>query len=228
MRSCDTCDLLHVQSGPQDAEMIAATPPTDHELMPVSSSLNPSLPIGARSTVVVIGLGNPDPGLANTPHNVGYRAVDLLAQRLAINWSSEGDLAMVARGELLGLPICLVKILKPMNEIGPALLRLARDFTFDVHQCILVHDDLDLPIGTVRARMRGSDGGHRGVRSILQAFQDDKFRRVKIGVGQPNVGELAIDRVLQPIEPQQLAAADAANRMAADRVVELIRQQASS
>lgn len=228
MQSCETCDLLHVPSGAQAAEVIAATPPTDHELMPVGSGLNPSLPIGARSTVFVIGLGNPAPGLANTPHNVGYRAVDLLAQRLAVNWSSEGDLAMVARGELLGLPICLVKILKPMNEIGPALLRLARDFAFEVHQCILVHDDLDLPVGAVRARMRGSDGGHRGVRSILQAFQDDKFRRVKIGVGQPNVGELAIDRVLRPFEPQQHAAADAANRMAADRVVKLIRQQTSS
>jgi aminoacyl-tRNA hydrolase len=146
-----------------------------------------------------------------------------LAQRLAINWVAEGDFAMVARGELYGLPICLIKPLNPMNEIGPALLQTAKHFSFDVHLCILVHDDLDLPIGAVRVRMRGGDGGHRGVRSILQTFQDDKFRRVKIGVGQPKEDQSAIDYVLEPFSPEQRAAVDAANCTAADRIVELMR-----
>lgn len=220
MQSCDTCDLLHVPSGPQAAEEAATTPPLDAESIPLNTSSS-----GAdRSTTFVIGLGNPDAGLVDTPHNVGYRAVEVLAQRLAMNWVSESDFAMMARGELYGSAICLIKPMKPMNEIGPELLRLARDFTFDVHHCILVHDDLDLPIGAVRTRMRGGDGGHRGVRSILQAFQNDKFRRVKIGVGQPKEDESPIDYVLKPFAPEQRAATDAANRTAADRLVELMRQ----
>ena len=222
--SCDTCDLLRVPSGPQAAEEAATTPPLDAESMPLNTSSSGA----SRSTAFVIGLGNPGAGHADTPHNVGYRAVDLLAQRLAQDWVAEGDLAMVVRGELQGLPICLIKLLTPMNYIGPALLKLARAFDFDVRQCILVHDDLALPIGAVRARMRGSDGGHLGVRSILQAFQDEKFRRVKIGVGQPKAEQPVIDYVLAPFPPEQRAAVDAANRMAADRVVELIRQQTSS
>jgi UDP-N-acetylmuramoyl-tripeptide--D-alanyl-D-alanine ligase len=219
MQSCDTCDLLQVPSGPQAAAELGTSPPAELELRPVDSGS----PNGIRSTVVV-GLGNPHDGLVDTPHNVGYRAIEVLAQRLALNWVGEGDLAMVARGELHGLPICLIKPLNPMNEIGPALLQIAKQFSFDVHQCILVHDDLDLPIGAVRARMRGGDGGHRGVRSILQAFQDDKFRRVKIGVGQPKEDQSAIDYVLEPFSPEQRAAVNAAIRTAADRVVELMRQ----
>lgn len=220
MQSCDTCDLLHVPSGPNAAEEIATSLPIDAESIPVvanSSATN-------SSTVVVIGLGNPEAGRVDTPHNVGYEAVDILAKRMGQDWVTEGDLAKVVRGELQGVPVLLVKPLIPMNDIGPVLLRLARNFAVDAHQCILVHDDLALPIGAVRARIRGSDGGHRGVRSILQAFQDDKFRRVKIGVGQPREGQSVIDYVLTPFPAGQQAAVAAANQTAADRIVELIRQ----
>ena len=220
LQSCDTCDLLHVPSGPQAADEDAKTSLVDDQILPVVTSSSGI----DRSTVVVIGLGNPEAGRVDTPHNVGYRAVDILAQRMARDWVAEGDLAMVVRGELHGLRICLVKPLAPMNDIGPALLRLAGDFSFDVCQCILVHDELALPIGAVRARIRGSDGGHRGVRSILQAFQDDKFRRVKIGVGQPREGQSVIDYVLTSFPAEQQAAVAVANRTAADRVVELMRQ----
>ena len=220
LQSCDTCDLLHVPSGPQAAGEAATTPLVDAQILPVVTSSSGT----DRSTVVVIGLGNPEAGRVDTPHNVGYRAVDILAQRLAKDWVADGDLAMVVRGELQGVPIVLIKPLTPMNDIGPALVKLARDFSFDVRQCILVHDDLALPIGAVRARVRGSDGGHRGVRSILQAFLDDKFRRVKIGVGQPREGQSVIDYVLTPFPAEQHAAVADANRTAADRIVELMRQ----
>jgi len=218
-QSCDTCDLLHVASGPNATEAVATGLPIDVESIPVVTHST-----GAeRSPVVVIGLGNPEAGRVDTPHNVGYEAVAILAQRLAQDWVTEGDMAMVVRGALQGVPVVLIKPLTPMNDIGPALVRLARHFSFDVHQCILVHDDLALPIGVVRVRLRGSDGGHRGVRSILQAFQDDQFRRVKIGVGQPKEGQLVIDYVLTPFSADQHAAVAAANQTAADRIVELIR-----
>ncbi len=123
MQSCDTCDLLHVPSGPQATGELATIPPVDVESVPVVSNS----PGTDQSTVVVIGLGNPDASLVDTPHNVGHRAVEVLAKSLAMDFVSEGDLAMVARGALHGVPVCLVKILKPMNEIGPTLLRLARE-----------------------------------------------------------------------------------------------------
>jgi PTH1 family peptidyl-tRNA hydrolase len=181
--------------------------------------------LGTHATVV-IGLGNPDAAQQDTPHNVGYQALDLLALRMAQTWHNANGLALVARGELSGLALCLIKPLTPVNHAGPALATLAAQWAFEVAQCILVHDDMDLPLGTVRARLRGGDGGHRGVQSILQAFQDDKFRRVKVGVGQPRLGQSSADFVLSPFSASQKTGIALASHTAADRVLALMREGA--
>ena len=217
---CDTCALLQTPSGP-------AVPAASPTLALESTATTDTTRRLEAATVVVVGLGNPHQRLADTPHNVGYRTIEILAQRMGQDWLAEGDLAMVARGELHGQKICLIKPFSPMNEIGPALAALANELGFEVHQCILVHDDLDLPLGAVRARNRGSDGGHRGVRSILQAFQDDRFRRVKIGVGHAPEGQSVIDFVLTPFSEEQCAIVTTINSAAADKVIELLRQRAT-
>lgn len=219
MQSCETCELLHVASGPAPAKGTTSALGDHLDLASGVAALNVT-----HAAHVVIGLGNPAQGFINTPHNVGFHAVDVLAQRLAAPWTTDNPLALVARGEVLGVPTCLLKPLAPMNEIGPVLLQLAQDFSFSARQCVLVHDDLDLPLGTVRARLRGGDGGHRGVRSILQSFQDDKFRRVKVGVASVRPIESTVDYVLTPFAPAQRGVVDSASEVAADRVLELLRQ----
>ena len=224
LQSCETCDLLQVPSGPKAAE--------EQLIISSTASGSPGTAAAApgpdRSTIIIVGLGNPEAGRVDTPHNVGYRALDVLADRMAQQWRTDGELALVVQGQWQGVQVVLIKPLAPMNDIGPVLVRLARSRSFDVGQCILVHDDLDLPVGHVRARLRGGDGGHLGVRSILQAFQDDKFRRVKIGVGQPRQGQSVMDYVLTPFPIEQRAAVAAANQTAADRVVELLRHRSPS
>ena len=222
MQSCETCELLHIASGPALAKEMAG--PLAGPLVGDPAASESSVP---RSVIqVVIGLGNPEKNLACTPHNVGHRAVEVLAQRMAAHWVADSPLALVARGECQGLVMCLIKPLVPMNETGPALLRLFKEFSFRTHQCVLVHDDLDLPLGVVRARLRGGDGGHLGVRSILQSFQDDKFRRVKMGVAPAHPKELMADYVVTPLPSEQWAAISSASEVAADRVLELMRQPA--
>src|SRR4030095_9083856 len=92
------------------------------------------------------------------------------------------EVAHIAAGDWDGEPVRLVKLTAWMNHSGPALRTLAQRLGFDAAHCILIHDALDLARGSLRARANGSDGGHLGVRSILEAFQTDKFRRVKLGV----------------------------------------------
>ena len=92
---------------------------------------------------------------------------------------------MLARIELQGRIVYLIKPLTYMNVTGPMLSQLARRLNFAASQCVLVHDDMDLPLGALRVRMKGGDGGHRGVASIQRVFGSDAFRRVKIGVGRP-------------------------------------------
>jgi UDP-N-acetylmuramoyl-tripeptide--D-alanyl-D-alanine ligase len=167
---------------------------------------------------VVVGLGNPGPGYRDTPHNVGQRALDRIASALGASFQREPG-ARVAR---VGDGLVLLAPFAYMNVSGPHLLAIAERMGFGASDLLLVHDDLDLALGVVRARTRSGDGGHRGVRSVLQAFRTDEIRRVGIGVGRPARGQRIRDFVLAPFAPESLARVDAACAEAADRVLELL------
>lgn len=213
---CNDCEFIHVASG---ADVSRSPASDDSTVRPGPKLDTPGSPFDAT---VVVGLGNPGERQASTPHNVGYRVIDALSHRTARQWKTVGPTALVNRAEIDGRRVCLVKPQAPMNECGSALRRLAEELGFGVGDCIVVHDDLDSPIGKVRTRMRGSDGGHRGVRSIIEAFHDDKFPRVKIGVGPPSEGMRAIDYVLRPLPSERLPDIERACLAAAERVLELV------
>lgn len=213
------CRFLNVASEPGGATG-QATYVSEHT---VTSTAHYS-PVAPGSEVVVIGLGNPEAHRSDTRHNVGFRVLDALANRQTGDWVSDDEFATVCRTSHDGVSLCLVKPLAPMNDIGSAVQKTAAKLDLKVSQCILVHDDLDLPLGTVRARNRGGDGGHGGVRSILQSFQDDRFRRIKVGIGKPSNGQSIVDFVLTPFSPDQRSDADAGIDLAADRVIEIAKQ----
>jgi PTH1 family peptidyl-tRNA hydrolase len=147
----------------------------------LASIANP--PSVKRDEQVIIGLGNPEARFAGTPHNVGYEVVEQLATSWGLSWDTTPE-ALIARGSANGKPVCLVKIQTAMNLTGAGLKQLSENMAFGPEQCILVFDDLDLPLGTVKTRLNGGAGGHRGVASVLEAFQTDAIRRVKVGVGK--------------------------------------------
>ncbi len=137
----------------------------------------------ASNAQFIIGLGNPGAEFINTPHNLGYEVANSVAALLDLTWEAHPD-AQLAWGTIGEQRVCLVKVNSNINETGTGLKQLAERLGFDAGQCILLHDALDMPIGALRSRMKGGAGGHRGIASILEAFQTDEFRRVKIGAGQ--------------------------------------------
>ncbi len=173
---------------------------------------------------VLVGLGNPNPDLVGTPHNVGYEALDRIAATLSTGWEVQGD-ALVNRGRWKERDVCLIKLQTPMNLSGPALKALAEHIPFVPESCVLLHDDLDLPIGTIRTRHRGSAGGHRGVASILDVFQTDTFRRVKIGVGRADQKMNAAEYVLAPFREADREPVAKSLEAAADRALALASGQ---
>ena len=176
----------------------------------------------AQAGVILIGLGNPDQRFVGTPHSIGHEVVERIAANLGWRWEQQGD-AVIARGSYATEDVCLVKLGTAMNDSGVGARRLRESIVFDPERCILVHDDLDLAIGTVRTRLRGSAGGHRGVASILEAFQSDAFQRIKIGVrGSATIGDAAT-YVLTPFAEAVRPAMDAAVEAAAARGLELIK-----
>lgn len=212
---CDECPDRHKPSGAQPSLPL----PLGEEPTPSAASAGANK-VEPRQTMIV-GLGNPEPAYVNTPHNVGYAVVEQLAASIGLAWSATQD-AFIAQGSLDGQPMCLVKVMTPMNLTGAGLRRLVEHLAFDPSQCILVFDDLDLPLGSIRTRLGGSAGGHRGVASILEAFQTDAFRRVKVGVGQAGTKVNRAQYVLTPFAGATADAAGLAIKAAATRVRELL------
>ena len=178
-------------------------------------------PLAEPSIRAVVGLGNPGAQYRDTPHNVGQTVLDFLARSLRAEWVREEQM-MLARIELQGRTVYLIKPLTYVNVTGPMLSQLARRLNFATGQCVVVHDDMDLPLGAVRVRMKGSDGGHRGIGSIQRVFGSHAFRRVKIGVGRPGEKGRAAEHVLKAFGPTEMPVIERACTEAAERVLELL------
>ena len=170
---------------------------------------------------VVVGLGNPGSEYRDTRHNVGQRVLDLLARRLRASWRRDGS-AVVARGQWRGEPVRLIKPIAFMNESGPVVAKALRRVEAGPADLILVYDDIDLPLGTVRLRMKGSHGGHNGVRSVIEALGTQEIKRVKVGIGRPDQKDDVPDHVLTSFERDELPAVDAAVAEAAEKVLALL------
>ena len=173
----------------------------------------------------VVGLGNPGSEYRGTRHNVGHRVVDDLAKTLRKRWSRQGS-SQVAKGQWRGETLYLLKPSAYMNVTGPTVARLCRQLNLDPADLILVYDDIDLPLGKVRVRMKGSHGGHNGVRSLIETLGTAELRRVKVGIGHPGDTEEVVDHVLSPFLPDELPVVEAACREAADHVLKLVEGRA--
>ncbi len=167
---------------------------------------------------MIAGLGNPGEMYANTPHNVGFDVVDLLAERLGCGWKRSARFhAFVSRTRCAEEPILLVKPQTFMNLSGTSVVPLLRYYGGEPDDLIVVLDDADLPLGMLRIRAAGGTGGHRGLTSVIEALGSDAFTRVRLGVGREGRGSLA-DHVLGKFDEARQEKARAVVEAAADAV----------
>src|SRR5580704_5627888 len=152
----------------------------------------------------IVGLGNPGAKYRGTRHNIGFAVVDELARRWALAFEAAPADALIAKWRPIDAgPVLLVKPLTFMNASGEATGALARYFKIDIGDLLIVVDEVQLPLGKIRARARGSAGGHNGLKSIIAHLGDD-FSRLRVGVGRGQEGDLA-DHVLSRFEPGERA-----------------------
>jgi UDP-N-acetylmuramoyl-tripeptide--D-alanyl-D-alanine ligase len=170
---------------------------------------------------VVVGFGNPEDRYRDSPHNVGHAVVDLLAEFFGAQWAAQPE-ALIAPAHFPGGTVYLVKPRVNVNDTGAALLALRRGLGFAASDCVLLHDDLSLPLGAVRSRLAGNDGGHGGVRSVLGAFTSIDIRRVKIGIGRPAEGQSVAEYVLTPMDSDRRSVMRKAYVEAAHRALTLL------
>ncbi len=163
---------------------------------------------------LIVGLGNPGPEYALTPHNAGFLAVDRIAAVCDVQVTNFRGRAMTAKAKLMGHDVLLAKPGTFMNLSGLSVAALLEELELGVEDVIVLYDELAIPLGTLRIRERGSAGGHNGVKSISGVLGTEEWTRVRIGVGKPpletgrEVKAGGTSYLLAPMRKQELAMLD--------------------
>lgn len=146
---------------------------------------------------LVAGLGNPGSKYENNRHNVGFMLVDQLSEKFNISLNKKKFNGVYGKGKFNGADILLLKPFSFMNLSGNPIRELSQYFNVDISGIIIVHDDLDLPVGKIRIRKKGGAGGHNGIKSAIENLGTNEIGRVKIGIDRPEHREQVVSYVLK-------------------------------
>jgi PTH1 family peptidyl-tRNA hydrolase len=154
---------------------------------------------------LVVGLGNPGKEYEKTRHNVGWMVLDELCERLGCSFSREKFEGLFTEYRAdNGRKVLLLKPLTFMNRSGESVGKFVRFYKLQPQEVLVVYDDLDLPLGKLRLRLRGSSGGHKGVLSVEHALGTKEFPRLRVGIGRPERKEEVVDYVLSPFKEEEI------------------------
>ncbi len=171
---------------------------------------------------VIVGLGNPGNKYENTRHNIGFITIDAISKKYGIKVDRIKYKALVGEGEIGGEKVLLVKPQTFMNLSGESVREIAQWYKLPIENIIVIYDDADLSVGTIRVRPKGSSGTHNGMKSIIYQLQSDQFPRIRIGIGKaPYEWDLA-DYVLGRFNSEEAEQIGEAVVRAADAVKTLI------
>ncbi len=170
-------------------------------------------------TKIIAGLGNPGAQYANTPHSVGFEAVEAIAREIGAAWEEKKAFkCRQARGRFAGFDVILVEPLTFMNLSGESVAGIVKYSNSTAADLLVIHDDIDLPLGRIRVKKGGSCGGHNGVRNIIERLGTQDFARLKLGVGKDKSDVIGF--VLGKFDP--------ASRSVMDKVIEVAPKAAES
>ncbi|SFX40014.1 peptidyl-tRNA hydrolase, PTH1 family [Thermoactinomyces sp. DSM 45891] len=166
---------------------------------------------------LIVGLGNPGKKYEPTRHNIGFWAIDRLSERWGIPLNKEKWKGIIGEGMVRGEKVILLKPMTYMNLSGESI-RPAMDWLkMDIEDLVIIYDEMDLPLGEVRLRTKGSAGGHNGMKSTIAHLGTDQFKRIRLGIGRP-VSLAVPDYVLSPFSKEELPFAEGAADRASQAV----------
>lgn len=171
---------------------------------------------------IIAGLGNPGEQYRMTRHNMGFLVADALADDCGIAVQKKKFEALLGDGRIADCRVLIVKPLTFMNLTGQSLRQILDFYRKSTDDLLVVHDDLDLPFGAVRIKVGGGDGGHKGIRSIIEHLGDGSFTRVRLGIGKPLYRDDTEHYVLQPFQKADLEALAEVIRRACEAVREIL------
>lgn len=158
---------------------------------------------------VFAGLGNPGKNYDSTRHNIGFMVIDQLASEWDISMAKAKFNGQIGTGIINGKKVLLVKPLTYMNLSGECVRPVLDYYDVPISQLTAIYDDLDLPLGKIRLRTKGSAGGHNGIKSLIQHLGTQEFNRIRLGIGRPQGGMKVVDYVLGKFGGDELNEAEA-------------------
>lgn len=169
---------------------------------------------------MIVGLGNPGKQYERTRHNSGFMAIDKVAEKLNLNINKKEFAALTAKNN----QVILVKPQTYMNNSGEAVSQIMKYYHIDINDLLIIYDDLDLKYGQLRLRLKGSSGGHNGIKSIINYIHSENFKRIRIGIEKNPLIETA-DYVLGKVEKDKQQLFDDSIEKASQAAIEFITDE---
>lgn len=171
---------------------------------------------------IIIGLGNVGQEYENTRHNIGFDVIDLMAETLSADFTAGKGPFVVAEGRYKGRKVVLIKPTTYMNRSGTAVKKALAKYKTDKKDCLVVYDDLNLPVGTIRMKPGGSDGGHNGIADINTTLGDRNYPRLRVGIGNDFPRGKQVDFVLSPFDKSEMDEVETSIQQAHDAALAFV------
>ncbi|HLR91720.1 MAG TPA: aminoacyl-tRNA hydrolase [Atopostipes sp.] len=153
---------------------------------------------------LIFGLGNPGTKYQNTKHNIGFIAVDRIAENLGLTFNQTKFKSLYAEGRIGTEKIVLIKPQTFMNLSGESVQPWMDYYNLTGEDIVIIYDDMDLPVGKIRLRAKGGHGGHNGMKSIIQHLGTKEFNRIRVGVGRPSPRQTVVSHVLSRFPTEEI------------------------
>jgi peptidyl-tRNA hydrolase, PTH1 family len=177
---------------------------------------------GTQAMYLILGLGNPGRRYQFTRHNIGFMVLEKIAAQWEVDLKQKSFDALWNRGKMAGINVLLAMPQTYMNLSGNAVRKLLAYFKADVNNLIVIHDDLDLPFGTVRLKTDGGNAGHKGLASIEETLGSSEFIRIRLGIGKPVDKSRIEGYVLEPFGKEERSVLPQIIQLAADAATEIV------
>lgn len=177
--------------------------------------------------MLVVGLGNPGSEYENTRHNIGFMVIDTIAHQYDIRFKKEDGDYLIGKKEINSEKTLLVKPLTYMNNSGWAVRRIVEKYNLSLNEILIIVDDFQLPVGRIRLRLKGSDGGHNGLYSIIYNLESENFARLRCGImNKDNMPPkyMMSDFVLSPFDETEIVAVKKMIKRASEATITAIKE----
>ncbi|MCL2860648.1 MAG: aminoacyl-tRNA hydrolase [Oscillospiraceae bacterium] len=175
---------------------------------------------------LIVGLGNPEPQYSNTKHNMGFDVINKISKKYDISVAKQKFQGLYGTGEIQNNKVILLKPQTYMNESGRSIVQAQNFFKVEIKDIIIIYDDVDISVGTIRIRENGSPNTHNGMKSVVQHLGTQEFSRIRVGIGQPNK-DIA-DYVLEQISKKERVELDYGIDKAVEAVEEILANGVAS